>query len=315
MKIERRMHASNCRAVIDPAIDVYLPDRQDSDKHLGENVVTASGRNLYFEYGSFDWPGFEDRRIVYSSHVLSMVDWTTPASTAEGWHEVSAGLTEPSRIGSVLMTPAGIPFHSRGKARQLKVARLLFRSSGNDLDMLTRELDAARLKDCLDIRCQDVMGGMRRLIRETVSPGFASDIAIDALGSLILVDVVRYLRQPLAVVTASQRLSPREVAQIGDYVTAHLARRITVSELAALAGMSERHFMRLFRAATGETVYRFVERQRFEKAKSMLEEDDRPLKQIAHLLGFSSRVGFTLAFQRLAGQSPLEYRRRHPART
>lgn len=303
------MHASNCPAVINPATGVYLPDTTDSDRDRASNVVTASGRNLYFEYGCFDWPGFEDRRVVYSSHIISMVEWAS-ASTAEGWHEGPAGLTEPSRIGSVLMTPAGIPFHARGKAGQLKVARLLFRSCGDDLDMLSRELDASRLKDCLDIRCHDVIAGMRRLVRETAAPGFASDIALDALGALILVDAVRYLRRSPPPARAVQRLSRRDVRRIGDYVAANLARRITVSELAALTNMSERHFMRLFRATTGETVYRFVERQRFEKARLLLDEQDRPLKQIAHLLGFSSRVGFTLAFRRMAGQSPLEYRRR-----
>ena len=74
--------------------------------------------------------------------------------------------------------------------------------------------------------------------------------------------------------------------------------------------MSERHFMRLFRMGMGETVYRFVEKRRFERAKAML-ETERPLKQIAYLLGFSSRVSFTVAFKRISGKSPQSYRRRY----
>lgn len=275
--------------------------------------VIASAANMQFEYGQFDWPEYEDRRVVHSTHVLSMTE-LMPTTRAEGWHELGVGLSPPSPLGSILMAPAAVPFHTRGNGGLLKVARLQFRPADNDLDTLSRERDPHLLQDCLNIRCPDVAHGMRRMIRETLAPGFASDIALEAIGTTILVDILRYLRRSREETQVSARLSIGELQRVYDYVQAHLTRRITITELAALSGISERHFMRLFRAGTGETVHRFVERQRFEKAKLLLDESNQPLKQIAHLLGFSSRVGFTLAFQRIAGQSPQEYRRQRARR-
>ena len=275
--------------------------------------VTASTVDMEFEYGRFDWPANHDRRVVHSSHVLSMAE-TLPDRRGEGWHEIDNRLSPPQPLGSILMAPATVPFHTRGPGGNFRVARLHFRPADNDLDVLARERDPAKLGNCLDIRCPDVTHGMHRLVRETAAPGFASDIVLDAIGRIILVDILRYLRKTCEEAPAARGLSHGELRKIYAFVDAHLTSRITIAELAALLDISERHFMRLFRAATGETVHRFVERQRFEKARVLLQEGDQPLKQIAHLLGFSSRTGFTLAFQRIAGQSPQEYRRQSAMR-
>ena len=62
--------------------------------------------------------------------------------------------------------------------------------------------------------------------------------------------------------------------------------------------------MRLFREATGETVKSYVERVRLTKAKALLSGTELPLKEISARLGFASPSGFSVAFRRLAGETP-----------
>lgn len=276
--------------------------------------VSVSAAKMRFEFGKFDFPGTEDCRIVHSSHVVSMVEWMR-RNDGEGWHEHQAGASAPRPLGGVFVTPAAIPFHARGRSGTLKIARLIFHPEHSELGTLPLDHEPELLQDCLNMRCPDVALGMHRLIRETRAPGFASDIVLDAVSTTIMVDVLRYLRRSRDKMNGTRRLSHGELQTVSDYVEANLSERIAVSDLARLVGKSDRHFMRLFRAATGETVHRFVERQRFEKAKCLLETRDLPLKQIAHQLGFASRVSFTLAFQRMAKQSPQEYRRELPRPT
>ncbi|QZP08965.1 AraC family transcriptional regulator [Caenibius sp. WL] len=273
--------------------------------------VTVNAANMRFEYGQFSWPEDEDRRLVSSNHMLSMTN-LTPRTLAEGWYELDSDISSPRSLGTIVMVPAAVPLHTRSDGGMLNVARLQFDPADSDLDLLTRERDPSLLSDCLDIRCSEVGYGMRRLAQEAVAPGFASDLLLETIGALIKIDLVRHVRRTRADAHSQngKGLSHAELRKVQDYIDENLTRRIRVAELAGVLGMSERHFMRLFRMGMGETVYRFVEKRRFEKAKAMLEAE-RPLKQIAYLLGFSSRVSFTVAFKRISGKSPLSYRKKY----
>ena len=80
--------------------------------------------------------------------------------------------------------------------------------------------------------------------------------------------------------------------------------------LAAETGYSQRHFIRMFRAATGETPHRFVVRLRLECAKSLLRQHRASLIDVAASSGFSSHAHMTQVFRRVMGVTPSEYRNR-----
>jgi transcriptional regulator GlxA family with amidase domain len=83
-----------------------------------------------------------------------------------------------------------------------------------------------------------------------------------------------------------------------------------VESLAARAGMSPRHFARLFRQEIGTTPAAWVETIRVEAARRALEDGDAP-KHVAGLCGFSDVDTLRRAFLRRLGVTPAEYRRRH----
>ena len=84
----------------------------------------------------------------------------------------------------------------------------------------------------------------------------------------------------------------------------------TVEAMAARAHMSPRHFARAFRAETGVTPARYVERVRLEAARRRLEETVEPVAAIAAGCGFGTAETMRRAFLRSLEVAPAEYRRR-----
>ena len=103
-------------------------------------------------------------------------------------------------------------------------------------------------------------------------------------------------------------LSPAVRRRVEDYVEAHLASPLTLTELAAVAGLSEFHFARMFKQSSGETPHAFVLRQRVELAKRMLAKRRMPLSAIAGACGFSSQSHFSARFREITSVSPKRYR-------
>jgi transcriptional regulator GlxA family with amidase domain len=94
-----------------------------------------------------------------------------------------------------------------------------------------------------------------------------------------------------------------------DHIRRHLAERHGVAELAARACMSPRHFAREFRARTGVTPAKAVERLRVEAARAALENGATSVQRIATECGFGDVERMRRSFMRLLGVPPSSLRR------
>jgi transcriptional regulator GlxA family with amidase domain len=97
-------------------------------------------------------------------------------------------------------------------------------------------------------------------------------------------------------------------------VMEHIGARLSVEELARVAGMSERSFARSFVQLANMTPHEFVERARVDAARNALESSDTPLKTIAYEYGFGTADRMRLVFTRRLGVSPNDYRASFRAR-
>jgi transcriptional regulator GlxA family with amidase domain len=97
------------------------------------------------------------------------------------------------------------------------------------------------------------------------------------------------------------------------WISEHLAGDLSVAALAARAAMSERTFLRRYRAATGSTPAQAVERLRLEAAKRQLAATRTPLKRVAQRCGFGSEETMRQVFQRHLAVAPSEFRERFHA--
>lgn len=90
----------------------------------------------------------------------------------------------------------------------------------------------------------------------------------------------------------------------------HLDADLSVQALAEREHQSVRSFARHYRAATGQTPARTVERLRVEGARQLLESSELPIKTIAQRCGFGSEETLRRSFLRHIGVSPGAYRAR-----
>jgi len=84
---------------------------------------------------------------------------------------------------------------------------------------------------------------------------------------------------------------------------------LTIAMLAQHAGMSDKHFQRCFKMVLGESPKNYVRRLRLQIAAYLLKWSDAPIVQLAIGAGFETHAGFTKAFAKLYGVSPLQFRK------
>src|SRR3954453_13723141 len=89
------------------------------------------------------------------------------------------------------------------------------------------------------------------------------------------------------------------------------AEPLDVRAVAAVAHLSEAHFIRSFRACFGETPHRYLQRRRVERAMFLLRETDRSITDVCLDVGFTSLGTFSRMFREIVGETPSSYREGH----
>lgn len=83
-----------------------------------------------------------------------------------------------------------------------------------------------------------------------------------------------------------------------DYIVSNLSSPLKLEDVARAAWFSPFHFHRVFRSLIGETLSRFIKRQRLERALYMMSHaPKRSLTEIALECGFSSSSDFSRSFK------------------
>lgn len=103
---------------------------------------------------------------------------------------------------------------------------------------------------------------------------------------------------------------PEVVVKARQYVSAHLADRIDLADVSQHVGMSQYHFCKVFKQATGLTFKQYLTRRRVEWAKCRLRKPDARVTEVAYDVGFGSLSQFNRSFQQVLGASPTEWRAR-----
>jgi len=103
----------------------------------------------------------------------------------------------------------------------------------------------------------------------------------------------------------------RRIARALRHIESAGAEPLTLEELAAAAGMSKYHFLRVFRRVVGVSPYQQVLGQRLRHAALRLLRSRERVAEIAYDTGFGDLSTFNGRFRGVFGQSPQAFRRRH----
>jgi AraC family transcriptional regulator, arabinose operon regulatory protein len=107
----------------------------------------------------------------------------------------------------------------------------------------------------------------------------------------------------------ARRIDERLVPVL-EHVDRNLAEPLDASRLAGVAGLSVSRFTHLFTEGMGISPQRYVEGQRLELARRLLDFTSRPIRVIARHVGYTDVLYFSTRFRQRTGMSPMAYRRR-----
>jgi len=130
------------------------------------------------------------------------------------------------------------------------------------------------------------------------------------------------ITQVTSTFSSAAAARPREVAQeaqrlrdlawlrrVRDRIDRDYAQPLDVEALARGVNMSAGHLTRQFRAAYGESPYRYLMTRRIERAMALLRRGDLGVTDVCFEVGCSSLGTFSTRFTELVGMPPSAYQR------
>jgi AraC-like DNA-binding protein len=155
--------------------------------------------------------------------------------------------------------------------------------------------------------------GRAGLLMTESAPGSASPQPADEA----CLDVVRKLMQEGLPIprpddkTARGGVAFGSLRRIREHIERKLAHKISLRELADIAGLSAGHFCRAFKQSVGVSPHRYLLQRRIAAAAELIRDTDRPLAEVALRVGFSDQSHFTRVFARESGETPSVFRHRY----
>ncbi|MEO1438023.1 MAG: AraC family transcriptional regulator, partial [Bacteroidota bacterium] len=104
-------------------------------------------------------------------------------------------------------------------------------------------------------------------------------------------------------------ISGFKMKKIDAFIQGNIDQTISSKQLSELVGLSQFHFIRMFKKTTQQTPHQYINRQKMEKARDLLLRTDFSIIQIGFETGFQNPSHFTQVFKNCFGIPPLKYRK------
>ena len=167
----------------------------------------------------------------------------------------------------------------------------------------------ARLRDLSGFEDPQLIPLLQQLREEAARP-VASGLLVRGLAQAIAIHLARnYTALTEAVRGETPALPGFKLRRVTDWMAEHLAEEFSLPRLAEQAGMSEFHFNRLFKRATGVPPSQFLIKLRMDAARRLLRETTRSVITIANEVGYANPSHFAQLLRKETGLSPTDYRR------
>jgi AraC family transcriptional regulator len=154
--------------------------------------------------------------------------------------------------------------------------------------------------------------GLRELAREATSPDDVFEMMAEGWAIQALARITRLRHKCPEYPQASARggLPGGSLRRLDDFVRANLSKPICLDELAGIASLSKRHFLRAFQESVGASPYKYVLTARIAEAKHRLSRSTDGITEIALATGFGHAQHFSTSFRKATGETPSSFRRR-----
>ena len=148
-----------------------------------------------------------------------------------------------------------------------------------------------------------------QLLKAELTLGTGNELYVDSLITAFGIHLLRsYTRAQKSLSSVKGRLSNRAAERIRDYIDANFTKKVTVAELATIAGLSPRHFILTFMNTFGYPPHQYLIERRLGFAEELLTKGDLPIAEIAYLSGFSNQSHLTTTMSKYRNRTPKQVR-------
>ncbi|MGA9704385.1 GlxA family transcriptional regulator [Pseudomonas sp.] len=169
------------------------------------------------------------------------------------------------------------------------------------------ETDRIYLQDGRLITSGGVTAGID-LALSVVAQDHGKHVAVEVAKVLLVVMKRQGGQAQFSPMTAAVAPQETPITRVQKHVLEHLDQPFTIESMAELAGMSARHFARLFAREVQMTPMAFLQGARIDRARQLLESTELPLKTVAFHAGFGSVRHMRFLFSEKLGLNPTQYR-------
>ena len=238
--------------------------------------------------------------VVHKGEPFEM-EWCPPGSDRLQTRRVE--------FGDVHINPGNTPFFQRWSASPLILGLALEPALIDRVGEEAFGRNSSSLETLIAIRDERLLAAARASRDEIGEPADGSRLVTEHLGILVAVHLYRHYSgakwQPAPV---KGGLGSARLRQVLDYIEAHLADDLSLSKLAAIAGLSLHHFGEAFRQSMGVPPHRFVLTRRIERAKILLLGTNLTVTHIAFAVGYQNQSHFATKFREATGATPQRFR-------
>jgi AraC-like DNA-binding protein/mannose-6-phosphate isomerase-like protein (cupin superfamily) len=159
---------------------------------------------------------------------------------------------------------------------------------------------------------RQVLDLMLRIRSEIPATSARGRLAIKTYLKMLLMQLVNQYAPYAGTVETYQRQQQNleRLRPLFRYLGENCGNAVQVREAARICGMSESHFMSLFKRVTGLSFVTYFNHFRIERAQALLAKTDESMANISQQVGFCDQSYFGTVFRRIVGMTPATYRRR-----
>jgi len=103
-------------------------------------------------------------------------------------------------------------------------------------------------------------------------------------------------------------MADQAIVRLEHFISNEFGRHLSLADLAASAGISRQHLLKLFRNRRGKTPTQYLYERRLSAAAERLIHTGLPLREIAEKCGFANEFHFSRKFKEAYGMSPRHWR-------
>ncbi len=281
------------------------------------SVLSSSGwQDVHLEI--FQQPEFEIAEHQHTMHVIACglpsitaersPDQPLSDASGERWLD-GKRISEKRNKGDIAIIPADVPhrcnWNTTVQFMVLAIEPALLQHVGHEWVNPNRIELVPQFMTQQDVLIQGIFLALRE---ELELGGIGGDLLVDSLKTALAIHLLRnYCTTTPKLFSYSQGLSPAKLTLVIDYIHAHLQQDLSVKEIAAIAQISQYHFLRLFKQKMGITLHQYILQRRVERAKALLQHSPLSLADIALRVGFCDQSHLTRAFKRMVGMTPRQF--------